>query len=117
MIKSKLRTRDPRLIEPRVRTEAKGAREQSSSRLPDAVVSEQVQRLAVCTAVGAGLWTYGLVMDTIIRPLTVGVIVPRTNVTIELAGDRALRADVPVRALRTAPAAARSPTPGCCISC
>ena len=84
MITSKLRTRDPRRIEPRVRTEAKGAREQSSSRLPDAVVSEQVQRLAVCTAVGAGLWTYGVVMDTIIRPLTVGVIVPRTNVTIEL---------------------------------
>ena len=72
------------LIEPRVRTEATGAHEQSSSRLPDAVVSEQVQRLAVCTAVGAGLWTYGLVMDTIVRPLTVGVIVPRTNVMIEL---------------------------------
>ena len=83
MSASKLRTRDSRLIEPRVRTESNGAREQSSSRLPDAVVSEQVQRLAVCTAVGAGLWTYGLVMDTIVRPLTVGVIVPRTNVTIE----------------------------------
>ena len=47
-----------RLIEPRVRTDAPETREQTaSSRLPDVLVSEQVQRLAVCTAVGAGLWT------------------------------------------------------------
>ena len=73
------------LIEPRVRTDVTGTRERTaSSRLPDALVSEQVQRLAVCTAVGAGLWTYGLAMDTIVRPLTVGVLVPRTNVVIEI---------------------------------
>jgi eukaryotic-like serine/threonine-protein kinase len=84
MTESMLQTRDPQRIEPRVRTEPRGSREQTSTGLPDALVSEQVQRLAVCTAVAAGLWTYGLVMDTVIRPLAVGVIVPRTNVTIEM---------------------------------
>jgi eukaryotic-like serine/threonine-protein kinase len=83
MTKSTHRTRDPRRIEPRVRTEPPGLRDQTSSHVPDALVSEQIQRLAVCTAVGAGLWTYGLVMDTIVRRLTVGVVVSRTHVAIE----------------------------------
>jgi hypothetical protein len=84
MSKSTLRTRDPRVIEPRVRTEAPGLRDPGSSHLPDALMSEQIQRLAVCTAVGAGLWTYGLVMDTIVRRFTVGVVVSRTHVAIEM---------------------------------
>jgi serine/threonine-protein kinase len=84
MTKSTRRTRDPRVIEPRVRTEAPGLRDQTSSRLPDALVSEQVQRLAVSSAVGAGLWTYGLAMDTIVRPLTWGTVVPQTTVAIEM---------------------------------
>ncbi|MEO8256040.1 MAG: serine/threonine-protein kinase [Acidobacteriota bacterium] len=84
MTQSRFRTRDPRLIEPCVRTEA-AARDQGSSLLPDAVVSEQVQRLALCTVVGAGLWTYGLIMDGIVRPLTVGVSVPRAHLAIETA--------------------------------
>ncbi len=54
-------------------------------RLPDALVSEQAQRLAVATAVGAGLWTYGLIMDTIVRPATIAAAIPRTNVVIEIA--------------------------------
>jgi serine/threonine-protein kinase len=54
-----------KLIEPRVRTEASLPLEQTTSgRLPDALVSEQVQRLGFCTVVGVGLWTYGLAMDT-----------------------------------------------------
>jgi serine/threonine-protein kinase len=52
--------------------------------LPDVLLSEQVQRLAVCALVGAGLWTYGLVMDSLVRPLTLGIAVPHTNVVIEL---------------------------------
>ena len=66
------------------------------SGLPDALVSEQVQRLAVCTAVGAGLWTYGLVMDTIVRPLTVGDSPSRRRTSsIELVAIVASLADVP----------------------
>jgi serine/threonine-protein kinase len=74
-----------KLIEPRVRTEASLPLEQTTSgRLPDALVSEQVQRLGFCTVVGAGLWTYGLAMDTIVRPLTVAPVIPRTNIAIEV---------------------------------
>src|SRR4029079_733395 len=57
----------------------------ASNQLPDALLSEHVRRLAVCAAVGAGLWSYGLVMDTIVRPLTVVTFIPRINVAIEIA--------------------------------
>src|SRR5262245_43062894 len=40
--------------------------------LPEALVGDQLRRLAVCSAIGAGLWTYGLAMETVVRPLTVG---------------------------------------------
>ncbi|MEP7309221.1 MAG: hypothetical protein ABJA98_27270 [Acidobacteriota bacterium] len=76
---------DRKLIEPRARTETPGpAGLTESGRLPDALVSDQVQRLAVCTCVGAGLWTYGLAMDTIVRPLTLAPAIPRTNIAIEV---------------------------------
>jgi serine/threonine-protein kinase len=73
----------PKLIEPRASTPA--PRESTGSlRLPDTLVSEQAQRLAVAAAVGGGLWTYGLLMDTVVRPATMGLPVPRTNVVIEV---------------------------------
>jgi serine/threonine-protein kinase len=52
--------------------------------LPHTLVSEHVDRLAVCAAIGAGLWAYGLVMDTIVRPLTVGAAIPAPSVTVEI---------------------------------
>jgi serine/threonine-protein kinase len=62
-----------RIIEPYVRTPAPAAPEPAASgRLPETLLSEQVQRLTVCAAVGAGLWTYGLGMDTFVRPLALG---------------------------------------------
>jgi len=74
-----------KLIEPRVRTEASRPLEQTmSGGLPDALVSEQVQRLGFCTVVGVGLWTYGLAMDTVVRPLTVAPVIPRTHIAVEL---------------------------------
>ena len=73
----------PKLIEPRAATPA--PRESTGSmRLPDTLVSEQAQRLAVAAAVGAGLWTYGFLMDTVVRPVTMGLPIPRTNVVIEI---------------------------------
>src|SRR2546426_9473575 len=74
-----------KLIAPRTQTPAPGAREQTGAgRLPDELLSEQVRRLAVFAAVGAGLWTYGLLMDTIVNPLTVGSVVPGIHVVIEI---------------------------------
>jgi len=75
-----------RLIEPRAQTALPGARERSGwTHLPDDILAEQVRRLAISAAVGAGLWTYGLLMSTVVRPLTVGEVVPRMNVMIEIA--------------------------------
>ena len=79
-------TSKSRRIEPRAQSAPPDARERSGwGRLPDDVLAEQVRRLAVCAAVGAGLWTYGLLMDTVVRPLTMGTLVPTVNVMIEIA--------------------------------
>jgi len=73
-----------RLIEPHLATP--NPKDQTgSNRLPDALLSEQVQRVAIAAAVGGGLWTYGLLMDTVIRPATVIPGIVRSNVFIELA--------------------------------
>src|SRR4051812_39770008 len=73
-----------RIIEPRVRTHGSASNlDTAAARLPDTLVSDQVQRLAICTAVGFGLWTYGLTMDTVVRPLTVAPVIPRLNLVVE----------------------------------
>ncbi|MGC4081001.1 MAG: serine/threonine-protein kinase [Vicinamibacterales bacterium] len=55
-----------------------------SCRLPAALLTEQVRRLAICAAVGAGLWTFGLVMDAVARPFTLGTALPIKPIVIEL---------------------------------
>ena len=57
----------------------------TTTRLPQSVVLEQVQRLKILAAVAGGLWTYGLIMDTVVRPATVAITIPRANIVIELA--------------------------------
>ena len=63
----------PQLLQPRLDTLAPDTSDRTSQRLPDALLSDQIRRLAISAAVGAGLWTYGLAMDTLVRPLTIGV--------------------------------------------
>lgn len=55
----------------------------SSCRLPASLLSEQVRRIGIAAAVGAGLWAYGLAMDLVVRPLTIGSAVPARNIVIE----------------------------------
>src|SRR5262249_16792794 len=75
----------PKLVAPRLDTPAPGtAARTASEQLPRTLVSEHVNRLGVCCAIGAGLWTYGLVMDTVVRPLTVGARIPTPSVSVEL---------------------------------
>ena len=63
-----------------------GSEPTSTTRLPDDLLSEHVQRLAVAGAVGAGLWMFGLVMDGIVFPLTLGG-TPRTlTLVIDILG-------------------------------
>ena len=67
----------PRIIEPRLETPAAGTRSQTTStRLPESIVMEQVQRLKILSGVAAGLWTYGLVMDALVKPATASVTAP-----------------------------------------
>jgi len=44
----------------------------TTGRLPDELLSEQIRRLAVFSAVIGGLWTFGLVMDLLIVPVSLG---------------------------------------------
>src|SRR4051794_29217082 len=75
-----------KIIQPRLTTPLPGSADRiGSSRIPDTLLSEQLQRLTICTAVGAGLWAFGLVMDTIVRPLTITQGIQMTTVTIEIA--------------------------------
>jgi eukaryotic-like serine/threonine-protein kinase len=75
-----------RMLAPQCSTAMNGfAPSGTSCRLPASLLTEQVRRLAICAAVGAGLWAYGLVMDAFARPLTLGTAVPMDNVFIELA--------------------------------
>ena len=46
----------------------------SSGRLPATLLGDQVRRLAICALVGAGLWAFGLVMDSTLRPLALGTV-------------------------------------------
>ena len=74
------------MIEPRVQTPPPGLRELTgTSGLPEALICEHVQRLAVCAAVGAALWTYGLLMDTVVRPLALTRSMSIANVIVEIA--------------------------------
>jgi tRNA A-37 threonylcarbamoyl transferase component Bud32 len=76
-----------KFIQPRVQTPLPGGSDPTSTtRLPDDLLSEHVQRLAVAGAVGAGLWMFGLVMDGVVFPLTLGG-TPRTlTLVIDILG-------------------------------
>jgi eukaryotic-like serine/threonine-protein kinase len=66
-----------KILQPRTRTPAPGDSQlRMITRVPDEVLSEQVQRFGVFTLVGAGLWTFGLVMDMVIIPRVFGVLPP-----------------------------------------
>jgi len=55
-----------------------------SGRLPDEILVEQVERLSLFAAVGAGLWAFGLVLDSTVVPyLNLGTNI-RVAVTVEL---------------------------------
>jgi len=75
----------PMMIERRLKTPPPAASGESL-RLPDGIISEHVRRLAVCAAVGAGLWTYGIAMDAIVRPFFVHVPLSVASIVLEVVG-------------------------------
>jgi serine/threonine-protein kinase len=70
-------------VEPRMQTPPSGAGI-LTSRLPDDIQSEQVQRVGVLGAVGGALWTVGLVLDGLIVPARFNVPRPQAAIAIEL---------------------------------
>jgi serine/threonine-protein kinase len=73
------------MLAPRCRTAPDTSdRSQVSGRLPASLLSDQVRRLAICAGVGGALWAYGMVMDVVARPLTLGTAIPAKNVAIEI---------------------------------
>jgi hypothetical protein len=74
-----------KLIAPRTQTPAPGVPGKTGAgSLPEELLSEQVRRLAVFAAVGGGLWTYGLLMDTIVHPRTLVTVVPMVQIVVEI---------------------------------
>jgi serine/threonine-protein kinase len=61
-----------KLVAPRVPTPSPDLRDSraASGRLPEDLVSEHVRRLGVLALVGAGLWCFGLVIDTLLVPVS-----------------------------------------------
>jgi serine/threonine-protein kinase len=76
-----------KIIQPRAQTPPPVARQPlAATRLPDDLLSEHVQRIAIAGAVGAGLWLFGLVMDALVMPATLGTVPPATMIIIDILG-------------------------------
>jgi serine/threonine-protein kinase len=95
-----------KVIAPRLPTPVSPASGRFTSRLPDDVLAGQMRRLEVFAAVAAGVWTFGLLMDAVILPRTVGAVVSRPTLLIEVFAALAslalfLRVHYAHRALRT----------------
>jgi serine/threonine-protein kinase len=74
----------PQFVEPQVRTPDPGEGRAATARLPETLMSEHMRRLAVCALIGAGLWSYGIVMDTFVRPWTFGLPASVPSVVVEV---------------------------------
>jgi eukaryotic-like serine/threonine-protein kinase len=76
-----------KIIQPRAQTPLPGERQPlTATRLPDDLLSEHVQRIAIAGAVGAALWLFGLVMDGLVMPATLGTVPPATMIVIDILG-------------------------------
>jgi serine/threonine-protein kinase len=74
-----------KILAPRIETPTPATlAHQTGCGIPETMLSEQVQRLAVATIVGAGLWAFGLVMDGLVRPNTVGAELRLSQLIIEI---------------------------------
>jgi hypothetical protein len=77
------RTITARTIAPRIKTRTMQT-DPLPHDLPDALLTEHVQRVALTAIVAAGLWSYGLAMDTLVRPATLHIPIPPSSIIIEL---------------------------------
>jgi len=74
-----------KVVAPRLPTLVTGGSGGATLRLPEELIAEQHRRLEVFIAVAGSVWAFGLGMDAVILPRTVGAIVTPATLTIEAA--------------------------------
>ncbi|HUQ88142.1 MAG TPA: serine/threonine-protein kinase [Vicinamibacterales bacterium] len=73
----------PHVVAPRLTPPAASSGSGKSVRLPDDVVREQVTRVSLFTAVSAFMWGFGMLMDGLVFPATMGKAAPRVELAVE----------------------------------
>jgi hypothetical protein len=72
----------PRVVAPRLPTPITPA--SGTPRMPDDVVDEQVKRVWLFSGISAFMWLFGLTMDGLVFPATLGVTVPRAALVVDV---------------------------------
>ena len=75
-----------KVVAPRHQTPTGGRASRRTTSLPDELVSEQIERLALFAAVVGALWAIGLFVDVVLVPLTWGRQVSMRAVGLEIFG-------------------------------
>jgi tRNA A-37 threonylcarbamoyl transferase component Bud32 len=73
----------PPVIAPRLTPPAPSSGSGESVRLPDDILSEQARRIVLFSGVAAFSWWFGLAMDALILPATIGVNAVRSAIVLE----------------------------------
>ena len=73
-----------KLVAPRQPTPVTPVSGRSASHLPTDIITDQVDRLRLFSVVSGGLWSVGLLMDTVIGPRLVGVPISTAAILIEV---------------------------------
>jgi serine/threonine protein kinase len=83
MAHNKLARKEKRTVQPRVDTPVRGG-PASGGKLPDDILNEQTERLALLAAVGGVLWSIGLFLDAVVVPLRFHAPRPTMAVNLEI---------------------------------
>ena len=75
-----------KVVAPRLPTPTGGRETRRTTNLPDELVSEQIERLALFAAITCGLWAVGLFVDLVMVPLAWGIELKGRAVALEIAG-------------------------------
>lgn len=75
-----------KILAPRLDTPSESRATRRTTHLPDELVTEQVERLALFAAIIGGLWALGLFVDVVLAPLAWGTAVSVRAVLLEIGG-------------------------------
>ena len=75
-----------KVLAPRLPTPQPPESGRITSRLPDDVMADQVNRLAILGLVSGSLWTLGLLMDSVVFPRVLGTVFPVSAIVIDVCG-------------------------------